>query len=520
MVIDELVVELGLDASKFSEGQKKALDQFKKTSEDFDDKLKKLEERNRTTANSTRGLTSAAEGLFTTLAGAGMASFARQTADSAAATGRMAINTGIATNELSAFGRMIERNGGNANAAQASMKGLADSMQNLKWGNASPDFLLGLSQIGGGQSDDPLALFFKFAKFAEGKSAQDVNQTGARLGLSADVINKAIQGSTKSLEDFRKASDGALSPDQVRKLTEMQESWNTLNQSLTSVGNQMVTDVAPGFTRAATAVSNFIDKNRTLATALGEVLAAVTALGLLKPVGWFLRLIGLAGAGSLVVSAGALAGPVAVAGGLAYANLPTEANKGEKNIYENGQLTEYGRSLTGGGGGAFKSKDERAAYIMAIAQQLGIDPKKALAVAKTEGFDNFVSTIPGETSYGAFQLHVTPGNRGGHLGDQFKKDTGLDPSNPETERQGISYALGWAKKNGWGAFHGAKNNGIGAWDGINKGGGDVTISNINLPGVTDARSFAQQLPGAIKAERTESKLAQSIATNANSGQRQ
>src|SRR6516165_10863837 len=112
-VIDSLVVELGLDPAKFTKGQRDALDAFKKTQGEFDRRLKDLEESGKRAGNSFASITTAAEGLFSVLAGAGMAAFARDTMNSAAATRRLATNTGLATDQLSTFGRMIERNGGN-----------------------------------------------------------------------------------------------------------------------------------------------------------------------------------------------------------------------------------------------------------------------------------------------------------------------------------------------------------------------------------------------------------------------
>jgi hypothetical protein len=57
------------------------------------------------------------------LAGAGMAAFACDTMNSAAETGQVATNIRVAADELSTFGRVIERNGGNGESAMASMKG-------------------------------------------------------------------------------------------------------------------------------------------------------------------------------------------------------------------------------------------------------------------------------------------------------------------------------------------------------------------------------------------------------------
>jgi hypothetical protein len=106
-----------------------------------------------------------------------------------------------------------------------------------------------------------------------------------------------------------------------------------------------------------------------------------------------------------------------------------------------------------------------AAYIRETAKKYGIDPEVALKVAKSEGLSTFQSSVVGkkgrEPSWGAFQLYT-----GGGLGNQFQKETGLDPSDPKNEKATIDYALKTAAKVGWGPWHGAKNTGIGEWEGI------------------------------------------------------
>lgn len=511
MTIDELTVELSLDPSRFTQGQRDALDSFKKTSDEFDKRLKGTQALGKDAGYSFAGMTNAAEGLFTTLGGVGMAAFARDAVNSAAATGRAATNIGITTKELSAFGRAIERNGGNADAAAGSMKSLADSMQNLKWGQASSEFLTGLSQVGGGAGDSPIDLFMKLAKFADTHTAQQTNQVGARLGVGQDVINEALRGSTKALEDYRKAFEGAVGDEQARKLTDAQRAWVSLGQAAKTTGSDDIAAAAPAFTWAASGAAKWAAQNRILVDSLAAVLAALASFRSLKLVGWAARLL-----------FGAAAGPVGLAAGLAYANLPSETNAGEKDIYTpDGKLTDYGRKITGSGSsgavtsgtgtGAFKSQAEKEAFIRATAAADGIDPSIAMAVARKEGFNQFSGD--NGASFGAFQLHVTPG---GHaVGDQFKKDTGLDPSDPANERATIDYALSWAKKHGWSQFFGAARAGVGAHQGI--GDVNVSIQTINLPGVTDAKKFAKDLPGAIKDHAT---LAKQIANNANSGQRQ
>jgi hypothetical protein len=107
-----------------------------------------------------------------------------------------------------------------------------------------------------------------------------------------------------------------------------------------------------------------------------------------------------------------------------------------------------------------------AGYIRETAKKYGIDPEVALRVAKSEGLSTFQSSVVGkkgrEPSWGAFQLYT-----GGGLGNEFQKETGLDPSDPKNEKATIDYALRHASQHGWKPWHGAKNTGIGEWEGIN-----------------------------------------------------
>ena len=93
------------------------------------------------------------------------------------------------------------------------------------------------------------------------------------------------------------------------------------------------------------------------------------------------------------------------------------------------------------------------------AKKYDIDPNIAIKVAQSEGLGNFSGD--GGKSGGAFQLYT-----GGGYGNDFQKETGLDPLDPKNEAATIDYALKRASTEGWGAFHGAANTGINQWDGI------------------------------------------------------
>ena len=112
---------------------------------------------------------------------------------------------------------------------------------------------------------------------------------------------------------------------------------------------------------------------------------------------------------------------------------------------------------------------ELEAYIRKAAQARGIDPDTAVRVAKSEGLQpgawqsNYMKNGVREPSYGPFQLY-----KGGGLGNDFQKATGLDPADPATVQPGIDFALDNAAKGGWGPWYGAKRAGIGRMEGIGK----------------------------------------------------
>jgi hypothetical protein len=501
MTVDELVVELKLDPSNFTKGQRDALDSFKKTDDEMQKRQKNLEAANKNVGYSFEGISHAAEGLFSVLAGAGMAAFARDTMTSVAATGRLAHNIGETSSELSAFGRMIERNGGNADAAMGSLKGFSDQITRLNTlGQGSPELFNFLGTIGGEAGEGPLATFMKFAEWAERHkdNPQLVNLIGTQGGFDQGTINEAMKGRVQVLKDLAEASRGAIDPAQVRTLTDLQKAWIGLDQAIEKTGRDILTDAAPAVTSIMTAATDWIERNQKLADSLGEIATAIVGLGALKPAAWLLRLLGFGGAASV-------AGPLAVAGGLAYANLPTTANAGEQNIYQNGQLTDYGRKITGqGGAGAFGSQAEKEAFIRASAIKAGINPDIAMAVAHSEGFDKFSGDHG--SSGGAFQLHVSPGGRDHAVGDQFKSLTGLDPLNPNNEHESIMFALEWAKRHGWNSdFHGSRGK-VGDRQGI----GDINVT-------VETTSTDPHTHGRIVGNEIKNRLSSGIATQANTG---
>jgi hypothetical protein len=124
------------------------------------------------------------------------------------------------------------------------------------------------------------------------------------------------------------------------------------------------------------------------------------------------------------------------------------------------------------------------AYIRKQAAAMGIDPEVAVRVAKSEGLaegvwqSNVSKDGQQEQSYGPFQLY-----EGGGLGNKFKSMFGKSASDPSTWPQQVQFALGEAKKGGWGPWYGAKRVGIGNFEGIRPGASSPGPAPSIGPGV-------------------------------------
>jgi hypothetical protein len=107
-------------------------------------------------------------------------------------------------------------------------------------------------------------------------------------------------------------------------------------------------------------------------------------------------------------------------------------------------------------------------YTRKVAQQYNIDPDVASRVLAQESSYG-QARKPGDngTSFGPFQLHFAPDGKA--MGDQFMRDTGLDPRDPRTWKQQIDYAMMKAAQGGWAPWTTTMHKlGMNEWSGINR----------------------------------------------------
>lgn len=526
MVVDELVVTLGLDPKKFNEGQREAINSLRRLEQEGISGGKRAEVEAKRAAGLMQNLRREALSTFGIfVGGAGVGAFIQQVTKLDAATGRMANAIGVSAHEIDAWESAVQRAGGAAGSAKQAISGLNAVVQDSRLtGDVSA--LSVFSTLGvsirdeAGKIKDAAVLLQEAFKSANQRA--DPREAAALLarvpGMNTDTANAGMkkQQFQDYLTEGRKVS--VLNKELTERADAFVASTSHLQTSVTNAGKALVYDYLPGLTKLVDKITELVNLSPRLSAGLG-VLASYVGLA-----GAWGGIKGLFGGGAVRGAVGgagrAAAGLVggttgAVAGGILIA---TTQPAGEYGAYD--PVTNPGGIRPGKPGGVPPRKVQEE-YIRRAAAARGIDPDVAVAVAAKEGLNSWKSTIPGEESYGPFQLHY--GGRGQTgalakpgLADEFKKKTGLEADNPANWQHGINFALDEVLKKGWGQWYGWKGD---KWAGIGarsvaaagagsapgRGGGTgatVTINKmeVNAPKATDAEGVAREIGPQLQRE--------------------
>lgn len=479
-VIDSFVVELGLDPSKFTKGQQAAFDSAKKLEDQQLSSAKNIEHSSGRAADAIAGIRTQALSMLAVLTGGkGLLDFSVGLTNADAKLGRLERNLGISSQTISKWQGLARIMGGDAATMAASFTTISDAFAGWKIGLVTPLIadLRAISTAGGKIIDVNKGVEQSFLDLAENLraiNAKDPAQAGLlgrRIGLDPALFDAMISGNLEKVLDYVRKI-GTVTREDTDAFGELEKRMNQMGLKAESLGRKLLGGENGG-AKQIIEMADFFNMSP------GDAAAKFWSKS-------------------------------------SWSWVPGLGGTAEKMQPMFGAPTDATSQRT-----PFKSQAEKEAFIRAEAARRGINPNVAMAVARSEGFNSFQSTVPSargpngrEDSWGAFQLY-----KGGGLGNEFQKATGLDPADPNNEREGIKFALDDVTKNGWKAFHGAKNTGIGRWAGIEQGGGgnsSTTTVQINgpisvtAPAGADAATFADRFAAAVKE--------QSFAAQANGGQ--
>jgi hypothetical protein len=461
-IIDELVVQFGIDAKPFEEGRRALDEQVGKAKQSAESLGKTVEQQGVKIGEAFAFAKRGAAGILATFVGGEAASFIDHLATMDAHTGRLARSINMATKELSAWQNMITAVGGQPGDANALFAGMNDAFLNMSMGNQmpSPGFASLMSRSGVDfRHMSPEVALKQMMQFLSRETPQmqswwlsqipGMNE-GARLGL-VDFINDPQK--MRNLEEtFSKL---APTPEQIRLANELKEKSTELNTSLDNLaraGFPVLTTLANGLTVALQAMFGKTEKpvDNPSAPIIEPGTPLDSLFNYLFPGG--IRI----GSGS--DSAGSL----------------------------------------GGSSGAKPSRAEVEAYIRKSAISQNIDPDVAVKVAMGESGLDVGAVGDKGTSFGVFQLHY------GGLAEYYEQLTKHSARDASRWRDQVDFAMAAARSRSWAPWHAWHGK---PWQGINQptAGAAGKQSSVTINGgvhVTsskaDPKAVADQIPEAMK----------------------
>lgn len=232
-VIDSLIVELGLDPKKFTQGQQEALNKMKQFGEDAERRARGVEDSSKGIGETLASVRSQALGLFSVLAGgSAVTAFAANAVKTGADVGRMSRNIGISASVISRWQGVAKVFGGTAEGMASSFKTVSDAFAGWKVGSVSPliaDFRA-ISSAGGKTIDMNKGVEQSFFDLADNLKAihdRDPAQAGfwqSRLGLDPALFDALIEGSDKFSKNLARMK--ALTDENAAAATNLDRRWN------------------------------------------------------------------------------------------------------------------------------------------------------------------------------------------------------------------------------------------------------------------------------------------------------
>lgn len=260
---------MGLDSSKFRQGQKQSSDDLRKTKEDATTSAKSIEASGKNAAAFFSKLRTEALTLFAVFtAGRGLKDFIRDITGSDAATSRLAHNLGMSTDTLSEWEGAAQRTGGSAAATAASFDNLTQQIQEFSLGKGGESIkyfrALGVQIADASGKMRPMndILLDLADKFSHMDPRQAIT-FGRAIGLDDGTINLLEKGRA-GVEALLAAQKrlGVANDADGQRAQQLQNSLLDLQQAVTSLGRTILNDLSPTVIQILSAMDDWIQKNR------------------------------------------------------------------------------------------------------------------------------------------------------------------------------------------------------------------------------------------------------------------
>jgi hypothetical protein len=270
-VIDSLVVQLGLDPSNFTKGQKEAAAAFLKTRDAAVKTGKEIEDTAKKTADAISKIAREVLTLFAVIAGGrGVKDLISDLVSANAELGRFSANMAESPQTIAAWGAAAERAGGSAAATAQTIERMGRSLYDLRFsGKALPDAFYQLEASTKrmiSTNKGPIAFLSETAAALKQLAKTDPNRAfniAEQLGIDPGTYNlMKEQGS--AIGDYVAKIQKSIAPsnDAIKAGQQLQEQWRTLQQTVIKLATEALPALEKAVGPVLAQMTSWVDKNR------------------------------------------------------------------------------------------------------------------------------------------------------------------------------------------------------------------------------------------------------------------
>lgn len=285
-VIDSLLIELGLDTSKFDAAQKKSVEELRKFDEQAQKTSKNTQQGSKNVGDGFDKARNALVSLGVAFVGLkGFTQFSKEMTTANAGLGRNAQLFQMSARELDAWGGVLKTVGGDAETFQSSVQAMQQGIAGIKLGDAA--ILTPLARLGALSSIDLNKGTVDIYKLADALKAfkkengEQLTYTLAQqLGVNKETYMVLSQGSdaVRRLYDEQYKLSGVTAENTARA-QKLQEQWGFTDQALSKVKNTLMDQLYPAMMLTAKGTQSFFEGFVEADKKLDGFLSQLTLIG-------------------------------------------------------------------------------------------------------------------------------------------------------------------------------------------------------------------------------------------------
>ena len=296
-VIDSLLIELGLDTSKFDSSSKKSVEELRKFQQQAEKSFKASQKGSKELGDGFDKARNALISLGVSLVGIqGFTSFAKNMTATNAGISRTAELFKMSARELDTWGGVLKSVGGDASDFQSSTQAIQQSLSNMQFGDTSLLESLGKLQVLGSDALSALDINKKeldiykladaFKQLSDAGKEQDAYVQAQAMGINRNYFMVLKQGSEavhKLYDENYKLS--GVNAENTKKAEDLQKAWGKVGQAFSGASNQIMDQLYPSLNRLAEATESglvkFVDWDKKLQGGLSNAIIGTGAIATL-----------------------------------------------------------------------------------------------------------------------------------------------------------------------------------------------------------------------------------------------